>query len=101
MRRTTANDTGESPEAENAEAMKKEHPLTAEQLYMVDYQLYTPMSTMYNLYSMMKVEKDTFDLEKLADAMRTVIRNHPALLTTFHFNEDGDLVQRYTPEIEQ
>ena len=96
-----ANDTGESPEVLNAEAQKKDHPLTAEQLYMVDYQLFTPMSTMYNLYSMMKVEKDTFDLEKLADSMRTVIRNHPALLTTFHFNDDGDLVQRYTPEVER
>ena len=96
-----ANDTGESPEVKNAEAIKKDHPLTAEQLYMVDYQFFTPMSTMYNLFSMMRVEKDTFDLEKLADAMRTVIRNHPALLTTFHFNEDGDLVQRYTPEIER
>ena len=96
-----ANDSGESPEVKNAEAIKKEHPLTAEQLYMVDYQLYTPMSTMYNLFSMMKVEKDTFDLEKLADTMKAVIRNHPALLTTFHFNEDGDLVQKYTPEIER
>ena len=96
-----ANEDGESPESRNAEAMKHDHPLTAEQLYMLDYQLYTPMSTMYNLFSMMKADKDSFDLEKLADAMRTVIRNHPALLTTFHFNEDGDVIQRYTPEVER
>lgn len=94
-------DDGEDPVIKNAEAMKKEHPLTAEQLYMVDYQLYTPKSTMYNLFSMMKLDKDVFDLEKMADAMRLAVRNHPALLTTFSFNKDGDIVQKYTPEVER
>ena len=96
-----ADDDGESPEAKNAEAIKHDHPLTAEQLYMLDYQLYTPMSTMYNLFSMMKADKDSFDMDKLVETMRTVIRNHPALLTTFHFNEDGNVIQRYTPEVER
>ncbi len=96
-----ANDDGTSPEELNAEAMKKEHPLTAEQLYMVDYQLYTPKSTMYNLFSMMKLDKDMFDMEKMAETMRLAVRNHPALLTTFQFNADGDLIQRYSPEIER
>lgn len=94
-------DDGESPEVKNALSMKSEHPLTVEQLYMVDYQLYTPKSTMYNLFSMLKIDKDMFDMEKMAQAMQTAIRNHPALLTTFHFNEDGDVIQRYTPEILQ
>ncbi len=96
-----ANDDGESPEVKNARAMKADHPLTAEQLYMVDYQLYTPKSTMYNLFTMMKVDKDMFDMEKMADAMHTVIRNHSALLTTFCFNADGEIVQRYTPDVLQ
>lgn len=95
------NDDGEAPEIKNARAMKTDHPLTVEQLYMVDYQLYTPKSTMYNLFSMMKVDKDMFDMQKLAQAMHTVVRHHSALLTTFHFNEDGDIIQRYTPEIQQ
>ena len=94
-----ANADGESPEVKNAASMKQDHSLTVEQLYMVDYQLYTPKSTMYNLFSMLKVDKDMFDMEKLAATMRTVIKNHPALLTTFHFNDDGEIVQRYTPEI--
>ena len=93
------NDDGESPESKNAASMKVEHPLTAEQLYMVDYQLYTPKSTMYNLFSMLKVDKEFFDMEKLAATMKTVIRNHPALLTTFYFNNDGIIVQKYTPEV--
>lgn len=95
------NDDGESPESKNARAMKVDHPLTVEQLYMVDYQLYTPRSTMYNLFTMMKIDKEMFDLRKLADAMQTVIKNHPALLTTFHFNDDGEIIQRYTPEVFQ
>lgn len=94
-----ANDDGESPEAKNAASLKLDHPLTAEQLYMVDYQLYTPKSTMYNLFSMLKVDKEMFDMEKLAGTMKTVIKNHPALLTTFHFNDDGEIIQRYTPDI--
>ena len=94
-----ANADGESPEVKNAASMKVDHPLTVEQLYMVDYQLYTPKSTMYNLFSMLKVDKETFDMEKLASTMKTVIKNHPALLTTFHFNDDGDIIQRYTPDI--
>lgn len=94
-----ANDDGESPEAKNAASLKLDHPLTAEQLYMVDYQLYTPKSTMYNLFSMLKVDKEMFDMEKLASTMKTVIKNHPALLTTFHFNDDGEIIQRYTPDI--
>ncbi len=93
-----AADDGEAPEIKNARAMKYDHPLTTEQLYMVDYQLYTPKSTMYNLFSMMKVDKEMFDLEKLAEAMQTAIKHHPAILTTFRFNDDGDIVQRYSPE---
>lgn len=94
-----ADDDGEAPELKNAKAMKVDHPLTTEQLYMVDYQLYTPKSTMYNLFSMLKVDKNMFDMNKLCEAMKTAIKNHPAILTTFHFNDDGDIVQRYTPEI--
>ena len=96
-----SDDDGESPEIKNARAMESDHPLTTEQLYMVDYQLYTPKSTMYNLFSMLKVDKELFDLEKLAQAMHTAIRHHSALLTTFRFNSDGEIIQRYTPEVLQ
>ncbi len=96
-----ASSDGESPEMKNANAMKYEHPLTTEQTYMVDYQLYTPRSTMCNLFTMLRFDKEVFDIEKLASALQTTIKNHPALLTTFAFNDDGDIVQRYTPELRQ
>ena len=91
-------DDGESADEKNARALQEEHPLTAEQLYMVDYQLYTPDSTMYNLYTMLKVDTDLIDLHQLMEAVDTAIHNHPALLTTFHFKKDGTIVQRYSPE---
>lgn len=87
----------ESAEARNARAMKKAHPLTPEQLYMVDYQLYTPDSTMYNLFTMLKFDKNQISADKLAAAMQAAILNHPALLTTLEFNNDGDIVQKYSP----
>lgn len=87
-----------SPDEKNAAAMQTEHPLTQEQLYMLDYQLYTPNSTMYNLFSVMKMDKEFFDAEKLCEALETAIKAHPALLTSFSFEGDG-LSQRYTPEI--
>ena len=96
-----ANDDGVSPDEKNAASMEKEHPLTTEQLYMIDYQLYTPNSTMYNLYSVMKVDKEVFELDRLAEAMAASIKNHPSLLTTLTYNDDGELVQRYTPEVFQ
>ncbi len=88
-----------SEAAGNARAMKRPHPLTPEQLYMVDYQLYTPKSTMYNLFTMFRLDKTLMTAGKAAAAMQTAIMNHPALLTALEFNDDGDIVQRYAPEM--
>lgn len=94
-----ARDGGVSPDERNEDAMTREHPLTAEQMYMYNYQMYTPGSTMYNLFSVMKMDKTVADPEKVAEAMGKAIRNHPALLTVFAYDPDGRLIQRYTPEI--
>lgn len=79
--------------------MKQSHRLTAGQLYMFDYQLYTPMSTMYNLFSMMKFDKEMIELPKLVKAFEIAIKSHPALLTKFTFDEDGQVVQSYDPSL--
>ena len=92
---------GKDPDEENAKALREVHSLTSEQLYMFDYQLYTPASTMYNLYSVMKLDKEVFNPEKLAEALENAIRNHPALLTMFDYNDDGELVQCYRPDLMQ
>ena len=93
-----AENDGVSADEINAEAIKTPHPLTTEQLYMVDYQLYTPGSTMYNLFSMIRLDKELVDMDLIAKALGAAIKNHPALLTTFFWNEDGEVNQKYSPE---
>ena len=90
---------GQSDDAVNQESMQKPHRLTTEQQYMFDYQLYTPMSTMYNLFSMIRLDKENFALEQLLGAIRTAIQCHPAMLTKFSFDEDGEVIQRYDPSL--
>lgn len=85
----------------NKKCLEHAQPLSSGQLYMVDYQMYTPKSTMYNLYQMMKFDTNLIDMQKLADAIKVSAFNHPAILTTFFFNEDGEMMQKYTPEIWQ
>ena len=94
-----AKGNGLDPDMENEAALQEVHNLTSEQLYMFDYQLYTPVSTMYNLFSVMKLDKEVFEPEKLAAALEAAIRNHPALLTMFDYNSDGELVQCYRPDL--
>ena len=94
-----AANNGEDPDEMNEEALKVPHPLTTEQLYMVDYQLTVPDSTMYNLFSMLKVDKEFFDMERLAESLEKAIKHHPSLLTTIWWNDDGILEQVYTPDI--
>ena len=92
---------GKDPEEENGEALQIPHSLTREQKYMYDYQLYTPASTMYNLFSLIALDKNIFEPEKLTAALEEAIRNHPALLTMFGYNDDGELVQSYRPDLFQ
>ena len=83
----------------NAEQMKLPQPVTVEQNYMLDYQMFTPMSTMYNLTSVLKFDKDVMDMKLLTEAVNTAFQNHPAFMTTFYWNMDGEIEQRYTPEL--
>ena len=93
------NNQGVSIDALNEASIEAEHPLTVEQVYMVDYQLYSPNSTMFNLYTLLKVDPEVIDLAQMASAIDKVVRNHPALLTTLSFRRDGSIVQKYTPEV--
>jgi len=83
----------------NQKALEHAQALTPEQVYMLDYQLYTPKSTMYNLYQMIKFDKDILNMEKLVASVNATVKNHPALLTTFYFDEDGKPMQKYSPEL--
>lgn len=78
-------------------AMTRSYPLTYEQLYMFDYQLYTPKSTMLNIAGMLRFN-EKLDAERLKASINAMIQSHPALLTSLSYNEDGEVVQHYTPE---
>lgn len=80
-------------EDENA-ALTRSFLLTPEQLYMVDYQLYVPKSTMYNLSFFARLHHRV-DVERFTCAVNQTILRHPALLTVFDFNEDGEMIQHY------
>lgn len=97
-KKESADFAGVDMEEANRKALEHAQGLTPEQVYMFDYQLYTPKSTMYNLYQMMKFDKNVLDMEKLVGAVNKAILNHPALLTTFYFDEDGRPMQKYAPE---
>lgn len=88
-----------SDEALNEAAKLEEHKLTTEQLYMFAYQNYTPDSTMYNVFAMLRFEKDEVDLKHMAKAIELAIRNHPAICTTLRYNNDGTLVQQYDAQM--
>ena len=98
-RKEAGGEAGRSPEEANREAMMRPHPLTTEQIFMMDVQFYTPNSTMYNLFLMLQADRGYLDPEKLAEALGTVIQGHPALTTLLFFNEDGEVLQRYAPEL--
>ena len=54
---------------------------------------------MYNLFDMIRFEKDEIDVERMAKAVETAFKNHPALCTTLQYNENGDLIQKFNPKM--
>lgn len=88
-----------SDDAHNEIAKMEPHKLTAEQSYMFDYQLYTPNSTMYNLFNLLRIEKEGVDLDRMAKSIEIAIKNHPAFSTIIKFNENGDIIQYYDSQM--
>lgn len=86
-----------SNEELNEKFLHEPQLLSSFQVYMFDYQCYTPLSTMLNLNTMFKVDFNTIPREKLLDALNKAISNHPALLSRFRYNRDGNIEQIYEP----
>ena len=66
---------------------------------MFDYQRYTPDSTMYNLFKMLRIEKEGVDVDRLAKSLEMATKNHPAFSTIIKYTEEGDLIQQYDPQM--
>ena len=53
---------------------------------------------MWNLGGLFRLSGN-IDAQRLADAANAVIAAHPALSTIFFWNPEGDIIQRYAPEL--
>lgn len=76
-----------------------EHPLLKQQLAAFDWQLTAPHSTMNN-YPFFYRLGDDIDLPRLAAAVENVLNAHGVFSTVLLFNDDGELVQKYDPNID-
>ncbi len=81
----------------NRISMERPHPLSSEQKYIYSYQQYTPDSTMYNLYVLVRLGVKV-TAEEFSIALGHAIRNHPALMTELYKDENGEIMQHYVPD---
>lgn len=80
------------------EARKVPHSLSAQQVQIIDNQLFRPDSTMWsNTHFLVRFDPAEVDAERLCRAVNQALQNHPALSSAFRFNEDYELVQQYIP----
>ena len=90
-------DDARSDKEKNRAALRREYPLTAEQCNMFDYLMYSPMTAMLNLFSLMNLGPNVEE-KRFAQAVNATIQSHPSLLTRYFFGEDSEPVQRYCPD---
>ncbi len=90
---------GKSLDEIEAEERKKPHYLSAMQTKLIDYQLTSVDSTMWNnMYYLFRFNKKT-DPERLRQAVNQAIHHHPALSMMISFNERAELTQTYCPDL--
>ncbi|MBR1442350.1 MAG: amino acid adenylation domain-containing protein [Firmicutes bacterium] len=89
----------ESLDDKEDRAREKSHKLTPMQEKMIDCQFMKLRSTMWNnMTYFMRFNKKT-DPQRLCDAVNKAIRNHPALAMKIYFDNEQNLVQKYSPEM--
>ncbi|MDO5435128.1 MAG: AMP-binding protein [Clostridia bacterium] len=94
-------DSGNDIAADNERALHQPQILLPEQINVVDNQFIRGKSTMWNLFSLVRLAADV-RAEDFAAAVGKVIRSHPALLSVIRFATVGrreELVLEYHPEL--
>ena len=94
MSREVLIDTGS-----DAECRKKTYPLTRYQEHFYRYCKYAGNIIIAHTPDLLAIEAGLVSPEKLADAVYTVLQNHPALSTLIHEEEDGVPRQSFDPTI--
>ena len=92
---TEAGASGADEAHRNQNALEHDQPLNYFQLYMFDYQLYAPYTTMWNMPRCWKYSRKDVDAAQLAAAVKKVLAAHPVFRTILRYNEDFELVQHY------
>lgn len=71
---------------------------TIGQISIIDYQFVHINSVMYNVTSFHRFP-GSIDINRLKEAVKAAVHNHPALCTMLEINEEGNVVQRWHPEL--
>ena len=87
----------ESLEEQNAQAQKKDLPLSTEQIFMFDYQSSYPDSLAWYLPTLLKFGRNT-DMGRLKKALDTVLKAHPVFSTVYVWGKNNEPVQRFNPD---
>ncbi|MCR4922394.1 MAG: AMP-binding protein [Lachnospiraceae bacterium] len=90
---------GENLDEKEEKARAVPHRLSPMQVKMIDNQLYNPGSTMWSNTHFFARFKKEIDADRLCDAVKAAINNHPGLSVVFEYNDNCDLQQRYDPSI--
>lgn len=83
---------------ENEKAKRRAHPLTAMQRYVLNYQMYTPFSTMWNLPVLIRFDIEQIPPETMKSYVQKMLDAHPALQTVLSMDRKGILQQQWSPE---
>ena len=95
----TADNTMIPDEKSCAEALTRDQPLLPYQTYYLDYQLYAPSKCMVNMAYNLKLPKRMVEPEALKNAVNLLLHRLSVFGTVFTYNDAGELVQRYCPEL--
>ena len=76
------------------DSLQEPVPINSAQEYLLEYDRKYPGTVMLNIPVSFHLRQD-MDLQKFADVIRTVIRAHPALLSTVEPSPEGGYWQRY------
>lgn len=96
MQEDTINN-GKSIEHRDENAREHDQPLAPIQYHLLDHQLYKPMATFSNMPVFWKMPKDKVDVDRLLEAMRKLVHNHPALQSTIRIDEEMMYVAHFDP----
>jgi len=88
---------GKSIEHRDENAREHDQPLVPIQYHLMDHQLYKPKSTFNNMPIFWKMPKDKVDEERLIEALKTLVRNHPALQSRIRADENLMYVMHFEP----